>query len=45
VAKTRCSDRPPNDRAYFVKNIGSARVIYWLDAFASEVYVVRVERL
>jgi mRNA-degrading endonuclease RelE of RelBE toxin-antitoxin system len=37
--------RPPNDRAYFVKNVGSVRVIYWLDAFAREVYVVRVERL
>lgn len=35
--------RPPNDRAYFVKNVGSVRV--WLDAFAREVYVVRVERL
>lgn len=36
--------RPPNDRAYFVKNVRSVRVIYWLDAFAREVYVVRVER-
>jgi hypothetical protein len=37
--------RPPNDRAYFVKNVQSMRVIYWLDAFAREVYVVRVERI
>lgn len=36
--------RPPNDRAYFVKDVRSARVIYWLDAFAREVFVVRVER-
>lgn len=36
--------RPQNDRAYFVKTVGSVRVIYWLDAFAREVYVVRVER-
>ena len=37
--------RPPNDRAYFVKNVRPGRVIYWLDAFAREVYVVRVERI
>jgi mRNA-degrading endonuclease RelE of RelBE toxin-antitoxin system len=36
--------RPANDRAYFVKSVGSVRVIYWLDAFAREVYVVRVGR-
>jgi mRNA-degrading endonuclease RelE of RelBE toxin-antitoxin system len=36
--------RPPNDRVYLVKNVRSLRVIYWLDAFAREVYVVRVER-
>ena len=36
--------RPPNDRVYLVKNIRSLRIIYWLDAFAREVYVVRVER-
>jgi mRNA-degrading endonuclease RelE of RelBE toxin-antitoxin system len=36
--------RPPNDRVYLVKNVRSVRVIYWLDAFAREVYVVRVER-
>jgi hypothetical protein len=32
------------DRAYFVKNLQALRVIYWLDAFAREVCVVRVER-
>jgi mRNA-degrading endonuclease RelE of RelBE toxin-antitoxin system len=36
--------RSPNDRIYLVKQVGSIRVIYWLDAFAREVYVVRVER-
>lgn len=36
--------RPPNDRAYFVKNLRALRVIYWLDAFARELCVVRVER-
>jgi len=36
--------RPPNDRIYLVKYVSSVRVIYWLDAFAREVYVVRVER-
>lgn len=37
--------RPPNDRVYLVKNLRFARIIYWLDAFAREVYIVRVERL
>jgi mRNA-degrading endonuclease RelE of RelBE toxin-antitoxin system len=36
--------RPPNDRVYLVKYVQTVRVIYWLDAFAREVYVVRVER-
>lgn len=36
--------RPPNDRVYLVKYAQAVRVIYWLDAFAREVYVVRVER-
>ncbi|PYI91103.1 MAG: hypothetical protein DME97_15350 [Verrucomicrobia bacterium] len=36
--------RPPNDRVYLVKHAGSIRIIYWLDAFAREVYVVRIER-
>lgn len=36
--------RPPNDRIYLVKNAGKAFVTYWLDAFAREVYVVRVEK-
>lgn len=36
--------RPPNDRIYLVRNLRFARVIYWLDAFAREVYVVKVER-
>lgn len=36
--------RPPNDRVYFVKNLRVSRVTYWLDAFAREVCVVRVER-
>ena len=36
--------RPPNDRVYLVKHVGAVRVTYWLDAFAREVYVVRVER-
>ena len=36
--------RPPNDRVYLVKYVQAVRVIYWLDAFAREVYVVRVER-
>ena len=36
--------RPPNDRVYLVKQVGPIRVVYWLDAFAREVYVVRVER-
>jgi mRNA-degrading endonuclease RelE of RelBE toxin-antitoxin system len=37
--------RPPNDRVYLVKDLRFARIIYWLDAFAREVCVVRVERL
>jgi mRNA-degrading endonuclease RelE of RelBE toxin-antitoxin system len=36
--------RPPNDRAYLVKNLRGGRVVYWLDAFAREVCVVRVDR-
>jgi mRNA-degrading endonuclease RelE of RelBE toxin-antitoxin system len=36
--------RPPNDRVYLAKNVGAQRVIYWLDAFAREICVVRVER-
>ena len=36
--------RPPNDRVYLAKYVGSVRVIYWLDAFAREVYIVRVDR-
>jgi mRNA-degrading endonuclease RelE of RelBE toxin-antitoxin system len=36
--------RPPNDRVYLVKNVGKARITYWLDAFVREVYVARVER-
>ncbi len=35
--------RPPNDRIYLVKNVRSLRVIYWLDAFARQVYIVRVD--
>ena len=35
--------RPPNDRIYLIKNVGRARITYWLDAFVREVYVVRVE--
>jgi archaellum component FlaG (FlaF/FlaG flagellin family) len=34
---------PPNDHVYLVKNVGSVRVICWLDAFARELHV-RVER-
>lgn len=37
--------RPPTDRVYLVRNLRSARIIYWLDAFAREVYIVRVERI
>ena len=37
--------RPVNDRVYLVKYLRFARIIYWLDAFAREVYIVRVERL
>ena len=36
--------RPPNDRIYLVKNVGGIRVIYWLDSFAREVFVARVDR-
>ena len=36
--------RPPNDRVYLVKYVQAVQVIYWLDAFAREIYVVRVER-
>jgi len=36
--------RPPNDRIYLVKNVRELRVVYWLDAFAREVYVVRLDR-
>ncbi len=37
--------RPPNDRVYLVKNLRFGRITYWLDAFAREVYIVRVERI
>ena len=37
--------RPSNDRVYLVKHVGSVRLVYWLDAFARELYVVRVERV
>jgi mRNA-degrading endonuclease RelE of RelBE toxin-antitoxin system len=37
--------RPPNDRVYLVKYLRFARIIYWLDAFARDVCIVRVERL
>ena len=36
--------RPPNDRIYLMKNVRELRVLYWLDAFAREVYVVRVDQ-
>ena len=36
--------RPVNDRVYLVKYVGSVRIVYWIDAFAREVYVVRTER-
>jgi hypothetical protein len=36
--------RPPNDRIYLVKNVRELRVLYWLDAFAREIYVVRVDQ-
>jgi mRNA-degrading endonuclease RelE of RelBE toxin-antitoxin system len=35
--------RPPNDRIYLVKNVGSLRVVYWLDAFERQVYIVRLD--
>ena len=37
--------RPANDRVYLVKNLRFARIVYWLDAFAREVYIVRVDRI
>lgn len=37
--------RPPNDRVYLVKDLRFARIIYWLDAFARKVCIVRVEQL
>jgi hypothetical protein len=37
--------RPANDRVYLVKYLGFARIVYWLDAFAREVCIVRVERI
>ena len=37
--------RPPNDRIYLVKDLRFARIVYWLDAFAREVCVVRVDRI
>ena len=37
--------RPPNDRVYLVKYLRFARIVYWLDAFAREVCIVRVERI
>ena len=36
--------QPQNDRIYLVKNVRELRVLYWLDAFAREVYVVRVDQ-
>jgi hypothetical protein len=35
--------RPRNDRIYLVKNVRSLCVIYWLDAFARQVYIVRID--
>ena len=35
--------RPPNDRAYNVKKVRSVRIVDWLDAFAREVLIVRIE--
>ena len=35
--------RPPNDRIYLVKNVRSLRVVYWLDPFVREIYIVRVD--
>ena len=37
--------RPPIDRIYLVKNVGTIRVVYWLDAFVREVLVTRIDRL
>lgn len=36
--------RPANDRIYLVKNVGSIRVVYWLDSFVREVCVTQIER-
>ena len=36
--------RPVNDRIYLVKNVGSMRIVYWLDAFVREVLVTRIDR-
>jgi mRNA-degrading endonuclease RelE of RelBE toxin-antitoxin system len=36
--------RPPNDRIYLVKRVGALSLVYWLDAFAREVCVVRIDR-
>lgn len=37
--------RPANDRVYLVKYLRFARIVYWLDAFARDVCIVRVERI
>ena len=35
--------RPSNDRCYSVKKVGSLYLVYWVDEFAREVRVVRVD--
>ena len=35
--------RPPKDRIYLVKNLRRFRVVYWLDAFAKQNYIVRID--
>jgi hypothetical protein len=43
VAETRSEIRPPKDRIYLVINLRRFRVVYWLDAFAKQVYIVRID--
>jgi mRNA-degrading endonuclease RelE of RelBE toxin-antitoxin system len=37
--------RSPTDRTYSVMHIGRFRVVYWLDEFAQELRLVKIERI
>jgi mRNA-degrading endonuclease RelE of RelBE toxin-antitoxin system len=37
--------RSPNNRTYYIKKLAGFQIVYWLDAYVNEVFIVRVERI